>query len=41
MGHSALEVLTTERDTAPGANLLLDLGTCALHQGDHIGALVR
>jgi tetratricopeptide (TPR) repeat protein len=39
MGQSALEVLRGRGDTLPVANLLLSLGVCTLHQGDHAGAL--
>jgi tetratricopeptide (TPR) repeat protein len=39
MGRSALETLAYHRETTQMANLLLNLGICALHQGNHATAL--
>jgi len=41
MGLSALETLTSQGDTGAVANLLLNLGACAIDQGDHAGALTQ
>lgn len=41
MGRSALETLGGQGDTRPVANLLLSLGVCTLHQGNHAGALAQ
>lgn len=41
MGRGALEALADQGDTRPVANLLLNLGVCALYQGDHSGALAQ
>ena len=41
MGHRALEILEGRRETPQMANLLLNLGICALHRGDPATALTR
>ncbi len=39
LGQAALDVIATEGDSRPLANLLLNLGICALRQGDPAGGL--
>jgi tetratricopeptide (TPR) repeat protein len=41
MGRSALEALAGQGEPRPTANLLLNLGICALRQGDHSGSLAH
>jgi tetratricopeptide (TPR) repeat protein len=41
MGRGSLEVLGGREETPQMANLVLNLGICALHQGDHAGAVAQ